>query len=168
MESIVIETNKYAWECIVSATEIGLPTHSRVHDWVETTIPELYRLIAVFIIMSICQRGRIDEYWSGGFIDMPKFRKIMSKNRFLLLMQFLYFADNRLILEHGPERKLANIKPIVDYLNTKFQAAYMPRRELSLDESLLLWKGHLSWIQCIWTGPKQRDLASRVTNSARL
>lgn len=117
----------------------------------ETSVDELYRLIAVIMLMSICVRNRIDEYWSTGILSMPAFWKIMSINRYTLLMKFIYFVDNNTIDTdfHGAERKLSKIKPLLDYLNKKFQDVYAPRRKLPLDETLLLWKGRLSWRQCI-------------------
>lgn len=50
----------------------------------------------------------------------------------------------------------------------KFQTAYSPRREMSLDESLLLWKGRISWVQCIRTkaarfGIKSYELCEAVS-----
>ncbi|XP_013139283.1 PREDICTED: piggyBac transposable element-derived protein 4-like isoform X2 [Papilio polytes] len=172
MESIVASTNQYAWETIVkyTETESGIPPKSRLHSWDETSVDELYRLIAVIILMSICVRNRIDEYWSTGTLGMPEFRKIMSINRYTLLMKFLHFVDNSTIDtdSHGAERKLAKIKPLLDNLNNKFQEVYAPRRELSLDESLLLWKGRLSWKQCIRSkaarfGIKSYDLCEAAT-----
>lgn len=91
----------------------------------------------------------MEEYWATSIIEMPKFRKMMSLNRFMLLMKFLHFRDNDTITDHGKDRKIAKILPILEYCNMKFKAAYSPRRELAIDESLLLWKGHLSWVQCI-------------------
>lgn len=171
LQNIVNETNKYAWQSIAQAEERepGIPPNSRMHDWVETNINEVYKLIAIMILMGICVRGRVDEYWTTWeFLQMPGFRKIITKNRFLLLMRFLHFTDNDYILEHGDQKKIAKIKPVVDHLNEKFKTAYSPRRELSIDESLLLWKGRLSWVQCIRTkaarfGIKSYELCEAVS-----
>jgi hypothetical protein len=42
----------------------------------------------------------------------------------------------------GYEKKVAKISSILYYLNRKFAEIYTPHRELSIDESLLLWKGY--------------------------
>ncbi|KAI5639207.1 transposase IS4 domain-containing protein [Phthorimaea operculella] len=47
------------------------------------------------------------------------------------------------------QNRIAKVGPIIDHCNRKFAELYTPNRELSLDESLLLWKGRLSWAQCI-------------------
>lgn len=84
---------------------------------------------------------------------MPCFSKIMGKNSFFLLLRFLHFVDNDGLTDfiHGYDRKIYKIAPIVEHCNKKFAEIYIPRRALSIDESLLLWKGHLSFIQCIRT-----------------
>lgn len=101
--------------------------------------------------MGLCNRGRIDEYWTTGTLEMPQFRQIMSKNRFFLILRFLHFVDNDYLdlNLHGNDRKTSKIAPILDHCNRKFMEMCVPEQHLSLDESLLLWKGRLSWIQCI-------------------
>ena len=59
----------------------------------------------------------------------------------------MHFADNRTLGENY--EKIAKIKPIHDYLSQRFSLLYTPKRDISIDESLLLWKGRLSWKQYI-------------------
>ncbi|XP_049880152.1 piggyBac transposable element-derived protein 4-like [Pectinophora gossypiella] len=150
MESIATETNRFAWQHIAPHFEVEdeLAEKSRLRQWADTSVGELYKLFSVLLLMGMCVRGRLDEYWSTGILGMPGFRKIMQKDRFLLLMRFLHFADNNTI-HHGDDKKLAKIRPLLEHLNKKFADIYSPRREMSIDESLLLWKGRISWMQCI-------------------
>jgi hypothetical protein len=56
----------------------------------------------------------------------------------------LHFADNETVSNfEGPE-KIFKILPVILYLNNKFQELYLPNKDISIDESLMLWKGHLS------------------------
>lgn len=114
---------------------------------------EMYKFFSILMYMGLCYRGRIDEYWSTGVLRMPEFRRIMSRNSFLLFLSVLHFVND--YESNGTLRvnrcKTAKIDPIVAHCNQKFQEIYTPRRHLSLDESLLLWKGRLHWIQCIRT-----------------
>ncbi|XP_028164849.1 uncharacterized protein LOC114355980 [Ostrinia furnacalis] len=123
---IINETNRYAWESIAPSFETGdgIPRHSRMSKWVDTSVAELYKLFAIIIFMGMCVRGRIDEYWSTKLLGMPGFRRIMTKERFLLLMRFLHFANNAELNVHGPESKLSKIKPIIDFLNKKKNSPY--------------------------------------------
>ena len=45
--------------------------------------------------------------------------------------------------------KLFKLRPLIDHLFEKFQEVYTPTRNISIDESLLLWKGRLSFKQYI-------------------
>lgn len=155
MRVIAHETNEYAWQTIARLTEVegALKPNSRLNDWVEVTVEELYVFFSILIYMSLCYRGRLDEYWTTKTLEMPHFRQIMSKNRFILITRFLHFVDNDNldVMIHGYDRKLLKIAPILEHCNQKFREMYVPKRHLSLDESLLLWKGRLSWIQSIRT-----------------
>jgi hypothetical protein len=57
---------------------------------------------------------------------------------FHLLLEFLYFVDNESYDE-------ATCSPILDHLNAKFRNVYTPECDVSVDESLTMWKGCLSW-----------------------
>ncbi|KAI5639216.1 transposase IS4 domain-containing protein [Phthorimaea operculella] len=152
MQRIASETNKYAWQIIASKTEREERISITLGKWKETTVDELMRFFAVLNYMSICYRARIDEYWMGGVLEMPEFRAIMGRDRFLHILRFLHFVDNEELSPVGQtryQRKIEKIAPILDHCNAKFAEMYVPQRELSLDESLLLWKGRLSWVQCI-------------------
>nr|CAH7723798.1 unnamed protein product [Callosobruchus chinensis] len=65
----------------------------------------------------------------------------MRESRFRLLHKFLHFADNNLI-DDDPE-------PVLDHLQRKFMSVYIPGKNISVDESLIGWKGRLSWKQYI-------------------
>ncbi|CAG4969755.1 unnamed protein product [Parnassius apollo] len=86
MDLIVRETNEYAWQTIGRLSEVGIKPESRLNDWVEVTVEELYKFFSIMIYMGLCHRGRIDEYWTTDTLEMPQFRQIMSKNRFLLIL----------------------------------------------------------------------------------
>lgn len=61
--------------------------------------------------------------------------------------RFLHFCDN----ENPPRenKKFHKIRPVFEYITNKFCTVYIPNRDISIDESLLLWKGRLSFKQYI-------------------
>jgi hypothetical protein len=76
---------------------------------------------------------------------MPIFSEIFTERRFHILPKFLHFVDN----EHYEEatcssRRLYKLKPALDHLNDGFRSVYTPECEVSVDESLMTWKGRLS------------------------
>lgn len=46
MDLIVRETNEYAWQTIVRLSEVGIKPESRLNDWVEVTVEELYKFFS--------------------------------------------------------------------------------------------------------------------------
>lgn len=86
------------------------------------------------------------------------FGKIMPHNRFLLIKRCLHFADNSALAEHPS--KLDKIMPIIVRLNQKFSSLYLPEQNVAIDESLLLWKGRLSFSQKIATKSAQEGIKS--------
>jgi len=78
----------------------------------------------------------------------PYISQIMTEKRFHLLLKFLHFAENSKFDPDQHQKKHYKIKPILDYLNSKFSSIYTPERSICVDEPLLLWKGRLGWIQC--------------------
>ncbi|CAB3231923.1 unnamed protein product [Arctia plantaginis] len=75
MEMIVDQTNKYTWQIIARASEDGISNGSRLNDWDETTVEELYHFFSILIYMSLCKRGRLDEYWTTGVLGLARFLK---------------------------------------------------------------------------------------------
>lgn len=63
-----------------------------------------------------------------------------------MLCKFLHFNNNENINQfEGEGRLLFKINPIITHLRKKFINNYTPSKELSIDESVLLWKGRLRY-----------------------
>jgi len=76
---------------------------------------------------------------------------IMSRNQFLAINKFFHFVNNSVL---DSDDRLRKIRPVVDHLRDVFSSSFLPSRYVSVDESLLLWKGRLGWKQYI---PKKRS-----------
>ena len=50
----------------------------------------------------------------------------MSRNRFILLKRFLHFTDN----ETDTSDSLYKVRPVLNYILTRFQMMYTPQREI--------------------------------------
>lgn len=178
MDHIVQETNRYAWEIIVAYTEVGDRLPEPLNSWTETSTEEMYRYFGMLVLMSMCYRPVLKDYWTTGIMGMRDFRKFMTRDRFLSLSRMLYFVDNNDAPSLSSyEKKISKITPILEHCNISvarrvqlrklsFTELYTPCKYLSLDESLLLWKGR--WVQCIRTkaarfGIKSFDLCEAET-----
>ncbi|KAI0218647.1 PiggyBac transposable element-derived protein 5 [Lamellibrachia satsuma] len=147
---IVGETNRYADQCMKKA-----PKKGRKHtEWSEVTIPELKTWLGLLLAMGIVQKkGRLGEYWSTHWLTQtPGFNDTMPRNRFLQILRYIHFVDNE-DPSIDKTNKMWKVQNVLDYLNKRFRAAYHPRRELSIDETMLKFKGRLSIKQYIKIKP---------------
>jgi len=68
----------------------------------------------------------------------------MIQDRFELLLKFWHFCNNDKQVEGDRLFKLRNI---CDLLISQFQSVYTPEKEVSIDESMVLWCGRLIFRQ---------------------
>jgi hypothetical protein len=65
----------------------------------------------------------------------------MSRDRFELLLLFFHFSNNQ--DEHADQDRLFKPRPLLDLLRARFKSIYVPGCLISIDETMLPWKGRL-------------------------
>lgn len=111
-----------------------------------TDVDELYCFIAASLLMTRNKKLSLKEYWSKDkLLRSDIFSVIISRDRYFSLLQMLHFTD---IVGHTTDR-LHKINEVVEMLRTSFSNAFQPYQRLCIDESLLLYKGRLSFKQYI-------------------
>ena len=76
----------------------------------------------------------------------------MSGNRYqsISILEFLHFNGNTFYDATDPDRDcLFKVRPLIEYLVKRLKEAYIPSREISTDEELMLWKGRPGFKQYI-------------------
>jgi len=140
MELIVKQTNDYQLYKYAS-----LENHSEA--WQEVTCKEMYCFLAIAMLMTRNKKLCISEYWSTDkFLKSDIFGQIMSRNRFFDILKMLHFCDNNITSNTD---RLNKIRAILDIIRHKFRESFRPSEKLCIDESLLLFKGRLSFKQYI-------------------
>lgn len=122
------------------------PEQERVNmsKWIDLEKEELMKFLALSILMGHVRKGKLEDYWSTSpMLSTPIFPKSMTRNRYRQILRFLHFTDNNVTSDH-PLKKL---KSVIDHLKAKFATIIDPAEKLCIDESLLLWKGRLSFKQ---------------------
>ncbi len=141
MEYIVEETNRYQQQNSSSSSKT-----SHQAKWYATNSEEMYTFIATTMLMGIVQKNKVRDYWSmDPVITTPIFRELFSRDRYCSLMRMLHFVNN----DENNTEKLYKILPIVLHMKDKFQQFFKPYQNLCIDESVLVWKGRLSFKQYI-------------------
>ena len=127
-----------------------LKPHSRFKKWKETDMSEMKRFIGILLLMGVIKKPSLNEYWSTDpLISTPFFHSdsSLTRDRFLLLHHFIRFADYRhLGDDHDLLRK---IRPFTNRIREIIGSVYNPSKNLTVDESLLLFKGRLVFKQYI-------------------
>ena len=139
-EMVSAETNKYANQCFCNANY-----KKKIYDdkWIDTTPDEMKAYFALCILMSQVRKPKIKWYWSKrAVIETPIYSITMPFKRFFLISRFLHFSDNEAA---NKEDRICKIRNIVEYLNSKFLSNYVPDEDISLDESLMKFRGRLAY-----------------------
>lgn len=67
----------------------------------------------------------------------------------MIILRCLHFNKNPSSNEPMPTDRLFKIRPLINYFNSKMNEVYYPDKNLSLDESMVLWRGRLVFRQYI-------------------
>lgn len=149
VDRIVLETNRRAEQL---RQKSGVKPRSRLNCWSSTSPAEIHVFLAVLMYQGIVWKPELAMYWSTNpLLETPYIRRIMSEQRFSLLMKCLHFVNNEDLPAAGTsaEKSLNKIKPLFDSVVDRFSAVYTPCANVAVDESLMLWKGRLAMKQYI-------------------
>lgn len=146
IDIISYETNKYADE---KKNTLHLPNklkpHSRILKYTETDPDEMYAFHALILLMGIIRKPSLEMYWiKDKMLKTPFFPTVMTYNRFRQLLTMLHFSEN----EDDSTDKLRKVRSVYELVIENFKAVYRPGENISIDESLIPWKGRLQFKQC--------------------
>lgn len=81
-----------------------------------------------------------DHYCSAPDLNNALICKTISMDRFAAILSSLHCNDN-LMMPRNRKYKLFKIRPMIEQVNRKFQECYHGTREMSVDESVIKFKG---------------------------
>ncbi|KAJ8941083.1 hypothetical protein NQ318_003264 [Aromia moschata] len=112
-------------------------------------LSELYVFIALTMLMSRNKKLDIKEYWAKDqLLNSPIFSQQMSRDRYLQIHRYLHFANN----EDAPRNnRLYKIEELLRLTKLRVATQFRPFQNLVIDESMILFKGRLSFKQYIKT-----------------
>jgi len=151
-EHIVEETNRYARQCIAVKPD---------PKWCETTTEEMKAFVGLHVLFGIKHLPSTRLYWSKDpFLGVPEVQKVMPRNRFDKLLQYLHVNDSTKALprEHLQHDKLFKIRPILDRVLEACQSEYRPTKNVSVDEAMVKFKGRLGMKQYMPNKPVKRGI----------
>ena len=95
-------------------------------------------------------------------------QQVMKRDRFSLLMKFLHLNDSSLYKKKGEpgHDPLYKLRPFLTPLIANFQQSYTLHREVSVDESMIGFKGRLGFIQYMPKKPQKWGMKAFVLSDS--
>lgn len=137
---LVEETNRYAAQ--KNATGAGTP---RLNKWTNTDPAEMRKFLGIVIWMGLMHLPKLRDYWCTKRIYENGIRKVMSRNRFELLLMMFHLSNNEELI--NPEDRLHKISKFLNMLEKNFKESYYPEEEVCIDESNVPFRGRIYFRQ---------------------
>lgn len=151
-DMIVVETNRYASQCI-----------SRKPDpkWQDTTREEIQAFFGLHVLFGYHKLPDTSLYWlKDTTLGVPYVQRVMPRDRFDKLTQYLHLNNNANAIPRGQPNhdKLFKVRPLLDALVRAFREEYCPTQNLSVDKAMVAFKGQLSLKQYVPLKPIKRGI----------
>ena len=132
----------------------------------DTNPDKLRAFLAILIIMNdMITVPRLHRYYLTGdnkwFPQIPGIPQIMARDRFKQLKRYLHFGDlnqQQPPANNPTHNHLHRIRPVVTYLQEKFETLYYPMKEIALNESMIPFKGRLKFKQRMPLKPVNNEI----------
>ena len=129
-EKILYETNLY-----INQKHRRVPT---------VTVNDLCSFLGINLLMGYHTLPSIRNYWScDQDLNLLLVSNTMSRNRFQQILSNLHLNDNNAMPKDNTD-KLYKLRPFIDRLNDNFMTLYNVNEHVSIDESMILFKGRSS------------------------
>lgn len=148
IKNMVTETNKYASKYIAAKqTNNEIKRKSRLLSWKDTNDMEMRSFMGILLAMGLNKVPHMNDYWSKKSLYQNEYiASIMNRDRFLILFKFWHFTDDSTAIQNT---KLNKIYQLANMLNMRFQEILTPGKFVVIDESMIPWRGRLSFKQYI-------------------
>jgi hypothetical protein len=145
VDLFVRETNRYA-EQYLQTHDVSRRSKSR--QWIPTDGLEMLKFLGIIIQMGLVQMPKLEYYWSNSQLYGSEIiRSAMARDRFELFLKFWHFSDNHSY--HSNQDRLIKLKPLLDLLKARFSSIYTPSAVVTIDETMIPWRGRLLFKQYI-------------------
>ena len=149
IEEIVGCTNMY-----ITAVQSN---YDRKREAKITTKTELGAFLGLLVLSGVKRGGHVSflELWAIDGSGIEIFRAFMSYNRFLFLLLAIRFDDRMTRSQRKETDKLAAIRYNLDEFVQNCKNTYCLTEFLTIDETLVPFRGRCSFIQCIPKKPSK-------------
>ena len=144
ISEICICTNLYA-NCVIDASG-PMRRRSIFKCWKPVKEDELRKFLGLVFHMGLINMPTYKHYWKKDHLFKNDiFSSVMSRGRFQLIMRFLHFGNKPDFVDD----RLGKVKMLIHHLNDTMSELFIPDKDLSIDESMMLFRGRLIFRQYI-------------------
>ena len=121
--------------------------------------------LAILILVDLDDMGTFRVHWTTDpLLEKPGFRRIMSRNRFQMILRFLHVVDNSQQVPRGQQGydRQFKIRNMIEKLVIAWNTCFQMEKELSVDECMVAFKGRVSMLQYMKSKPTKWGLKGRV------
>ena len=168
LQHTVVQTNLYANQYL---EENEIPQRSRLRSWRKKvhTVTELIQFLCLLIVMGIINYPKTEDHWITSWpFCSSSCSQIMSRDRFSMLLRFFHLNDNKMYIKKGDPGydPLYKLRPLQDSLLKNFKLVYNLGKQVSLDESMISFKGRLWFLQYMPKKPNKWGMKAFVLADA--
>ena len=147
-EHLVLETNRYADQ---EREKNPPPPHAP--KWSDVDVDTMKAFMGLCMAMGILKVPHRNDYWRcRKFLFRTNFNSVMPRDRFNLIWRYLHLNNNEAPRPACPD-KLVKVRHLIDYLNTNFMELYRSHGNSTVDETMVKFKGRLSFRQYLPAKP---------------
>ena len=120
--------------------------------WKDIETSDMRAFIGLCFCMGILRLPRRHHYWRATkWLFKTNFSTVMSRNKFDFMWRYVHLQDNTVPAPVG--EKVWKLRWFLDHLTTRFQEVYTPYQNCTIDESMIKFKGRLSFRQYLPAKP---------------
>ena len=172
MNLLVSETNN-KYQVYYTRKNPVLSSRSKVHLSEPTNVRKMRAFIGILLNMGLIRKHTIEGYWNCKDYSQntPMFRQVFKLDTFKLHLRFSHVSDSDLEPKRGDQNfdQTYKFRPVLDHFNTTWARGYQLSSGISIDESIVGFKGRHSLVNYIrikkhhqW-GPKEYNLRDAKT-----
>ena len=152
---LITGTNYYAQYKIAELSRTGKLTHgSRWNRWRPVTAEEMRAVIAIIINMRVMSISDLEAYWKTSWeFYIPFFHDVMGRNRFQEIFLNLH-------IPHPAQStgRVYKVCLLLDHICRKSRLAFHLEKEVAVDETMVGFRGRVSFKQYCPKKPTKYDL----------
>lgn len=155
------QSNLYAMEVI---------SEDKLEKWNPITTQEMEAYFGFNILMGINSLPEIEDYWKKDEVyHYAPIADRISRDRFREISRYLHFVDNSTLAPRASPQydRLGKVRPILEYLETRFSVVFTPGQDLAVDEAMIKFQGRSSIKQFMPMKPIKRGIKVWVLADSR-